>query len=149
MTRNRIIAVVTPVVLGAVFIAGYWPEHQRRVALEQELTAVRSQLNESEARLRMVSLLGQLLNLTEAVTALNYSEAQQLSSTFFDDVRVEAARTQNADFRTTLDAILQNRDAVTSALARGDSRVADSFRKSQVQLRAALGYPTRPPANER
>jgi hypothetical protein len=147
LTRSRLIALLTLVLIGAVFIAGYWPEHRRRVAVEQELSTVRPQLNDSAARLRIADLLGQTLHLIEVVTALNYSEAQQLSTKFFDDVRTESGRTPHPDFKTTLEGILQNRDGVTSALARGDSTVADVLRKMQLQLRQMLGYPTRAPAS--
>jgi hypothetical protein len=94
---------------------------------------------------RVGQLLGDLLNITEAVAALNYGQAQQLSSRFFDGVGAEAARTPAGALRTALEAVLQNRDQVTSALARGDQAVMEPLRRSQIRLREALGYPVSRP----
>ena len=105
------------------------------------MTALRSQLADAEARVRMGQLLGDLLNLTEAVAALNYGQAQQLSSRFFDSVAAELARTPVGAFKTTLEAVLPSRDRVTAALARGDQAAIEPLRKSELTLRQALGYP--------
>lgn len=144
MTRKKLVLIVTVTVIaiGAVaYAAGYWPEHQRRVALEREVDAFQQRLAESDARVRLAGLLGQLLHVTEEVAGMNYGQAQILSSRFFDDVRAESDRAADAGVRTVLQSILQNRDAVTSALARADATVLDTLRHAQTQLRAALGYP--------
>ena len=140
MSRTRVIASLVILVVGAAFLAGYWPEHQRRVASEGQAATLGAQLAEAEARVRMARLLGEVLRVTEAVTALNYGQARELSSTFFDGVRAEAARTPVPSFKTALEGILQRRDGVTAALSRGDQEAADLLRTTQMQLREALGY---------
>jgi hypothetical protein len=144
MRMRRVIAGVV-LLVGAAYLAGYWPQYQRRAALDGEIATLRDQLADSEARVRMARLLGELLNVTEAVTALNYGQAQALSSQFFDEVRTEAARTHVTGFRAALESILQTRDGVTAALARADQGAVESLRKSQMQLREVLGYGTAAP----
>ena len=141
MSARRVVAAVVILLIGLAYVAGYLPEHRRRAALDADLIALRGQLADAEARVRMSQLLGDLLNLTEAVTALNYGQAQQLSSRFFDGVGAEAARTPGVAFKRALEAVLQNRDQVTSALARGDRAAMEPLRRSEIQLREALGYP--------
>ncbi len=145
MNLKRVIAAVVVLLIGLAYIGGYWPEHRQRVALEADVAALREQLAESEARVRMGRLLGEVLNIREAVVTLNYGQAQELSSRFFDSVRAEASTTPVAAFTAAFEAVLQTRDQVTAALARGDQATGDSLRRSEVQLREALGYPiTRP-----
>jgi hypothetical protein len=143
MTFKRVLigaAVVLIVILGA-YLAGYWPERARRIALETEVTTLRGQLNEAEARVRMAQLLGELVNIVEATSAQNYGQAQGLASKFFDGARAEAARTPVPSFKAALERILQNRDQVTAALTRADPAVMEILRNAQLQLRTALGYP--------
>ena len=148
MSARRVVAAVVIVLIGLAYLGGYWPEHRRRSALEAENDALRSQLANAESRVRVGQLLGDLLSLTDAVTALNYGQAQQLSSTFFDSVGAEAARTPVGALRTTLEAVLQNRDQVTSALARGDQAVMEPLRRTQIQLREALDIQSLAPGDE-
>ncbi len=144
--KRFLVAVVALLVLAA-FVAGYWPEHQQRVAFEAEVVTLRAQLAENEALVRAGRLFGQLLTVTDAVTAMNYGQAQARVTTFFDEVRAESARTPVEGLRTTLEAMLRRRDAVTSALARAEPAVVDTLRELQSQLRKALGY-SLPPVEE-
>ena len=141
MRAKGVIAGVVVLVIGLAYVAGYWPEHRQRVALEADAAVLRERLADSEARVRMGRLLGELLNIREAVGSLNYGNAQQLSSTFFDSVRAEASITPVAAFKTALEAVLQARDQVTAALARGDQAALEPLRRSELQLREVLGYP--------
>ena len=145
MTAKSVIAGSVVVLIGLAYVGGYWPEHRQREALEAEIATLREQLAESEARVRMGRLLGEVLIIREAVATLNYGQAQELSSRFFDRVRAEASATPVAAFKAALEAVLETRDQVTAALARGDQTVGESLRRSESQLREALGYPiTRP-----
>ncbi|MGH9148082.1 MAG: hypothetical protein ACRD1Q_15330 [Vicinamibacterales bacterium] len=138
-------AVLLIVILGA-YVLGYWPERAKRMALESEVAALRGQLNDAEARVRMARLLGELVNVLEATSALNYGQAQGLASKFFDAARAEATTTPVPSFKTTLEGILQNRDQVTAALTRADPAVTEILRSAQLQLRTALGYPVPQPS---
>jgi hypothetical protein len=148
MTARRFLisTAVVILVIGAAYVMGYWPERARRVALEGEVTALREQLNDAGARVRMGRLLGDLLNVIEAASALNYGQAQGLSSKFYDAARVEADRTHVPAFKMALEGILQSRDGVTAALTRGDSAAVETLRSAERQLREALGYPVSPPS---
>jgi len=146
MRAKRVIVGMVVLVVGLAYVAGYWPEHRRRVALEVDAESLRERLADSEARVRVGRLLGEALNIREAVGSLNYGNAQQLSSTFFDGVRAEASITPVAPFKTALDAVLQARDEVTAALARGDQAALEPLRRSELQLREVLGYPISGPS---
>ena len=141
MNRQRVVSDQVIAAIVAAYVAGYWPEHRRRTALDSDVIALSARLADAEARVRVGQLLGDLLDVTETVAALNYGQAQQLSSKFFDSVGAEAARTPAGTLKSTLEAVLQNRDQVTSALARGDQQALEPLRRSQIQLRMALGYP--------
>ncbi|HEY7447410.1 MAG TPA: hypothetical protein VH702_04630 [Vicinamibacterales bacterium] len=144
--RFLISTAVIILVVGAVYLMGYWPERAKRIALEGEVATLRGQLDEAGARVRMGRLLGDLLVVIEATSALNYGQAQGLSSKFFDGARLEADRTPVASFKTTLEGILKNRDGVTAALTRGDAAALETLRSSERQLREALSYPVSPPS---
>lgn len=137
---KRFLVGVVIVLIAAAYLGGYWPEHQRRASLESEIPALRAQVDELDAQVRLGKLLGRLLLLTEAVQAMNYGQAQTLSSDFFDAVAAEASRTSVSSMRTTLEGILSARDGLTSALARGDQNAIEPLRRLQFQLREALGY---------
>ena len=83
---KRYLAIAFIVLAGAVglaglaFLAGYWPEHQQRQALEAQVSNLQVQLGDAQARVRLGGLLGQLLAAEDAVSAQNYGEAQALSS---------------------------------------------------------------------
>ncbi len=142
MARTRTWLLAAVVALGAAFLAGYWPQARQRRAVERELAALNDRVADAEARERLGRLLGDLLYLTETVAAMNYGEAQPLSTRFFDDVSAEAARTSAPDFKAALEEVARQRDSVTAALARGDPAALESLRAAQLALRAALGYPT-------
>ncbi len=143
---KRFLTSAVLVIIAAAYLVGYWPEYQRRLAVENEVSALRFQISEAEGRVRTARLLGELLNVIDAVASMNYGQAQTLLSTFFDKVRAEATRSPVAELQVALEAVLRNRDVVTSALARGDQGVPETLRKMQAQLREALGYPVPPGA---
>lgn len=141
MSRQRLFMGGGLVLLLAAYTAGYWPERQRRVVLEQDVAVLRPQLAEAAARLRTARLLGDLLNLRDATAAMNYGQAQTLSSRLFDGVRDEAGRSPLPEVRAALNVIRQDRDVITAALARGDGAALEQVRAIEVRLRQALGYP--------
>jgi hypothetical protein len=144
--RFLISTAVVIVVVAAAYLMGYWPERAKRVALEGEVATLRGQLDEAGARVRMGRLLGDLLVVIEATSALNYGQAQGLSSKFFDTARLEADRTPVPSFKMALEGILQTRDGVTAALTRGDAAAMETLRGAERQLRRALDYPVSAPS---
>jgi hypothetical protein len=146
LRRSLIATTVVLIVIVAAYVLGYWPERARRMALEAEVVSLREQLIDANARVRMARLLGELVNVIETASALNYGQAQGLASKFFDQARTEATSTPVPSFKMALEGILQNRDRVTAALTRGDPVVVEILRNAQLQLRAALGYPVPQPS---
>jgi hypothetical protein len=138
---KRVIAVVGLVSLLVAFMAGFWPQRRQVVRLETEVSTLRERVTNLEVRNRAAALLGDLLNLMDAVARKDYGQAQQLSSAFFDRVRAEAAST-DPSLAPGLSSVLGERDMVTSALARGDATVAEALRQIELRLRQLLGYPT-------
>lgn len=150
--RARPVAVVA--LIGGAFLAGYLPERRVRVAAEQQSEALQQRLAAAETRLRIGRLLGDALTLSEVAMRRNYGQAQELSSAFFDRVRVEATETGDEAFRRVLTDILARRDAVTIALTKAEPAVVDVLHAIELALRRALGYllppdqdPTGPPAS--
>jgi hypothetical protein len=117
--------------IGGAFALGWWPEHQRRLALEQELNQDRARFAASESGVRVCQLQDRLLSLLDLIDAKDYSAAQSASSAFFDGVRAE---TMNPTHRPEFDKILAQRDEVTVALARSDPTVGDTLRAMRAPL---------------
>jgi hypothetical protein len=138
---KRYFALLVTVLAGLAYLVGYWPEHQRRQALEEQVTNLQVELAEAQARVRLGGLLGQLLAAEDAVAAQNYGQAQALSSRFFDAVRVENTRTGAERFRDPLEKVVRLRDAVTASLTRGDPQALTLLRDGETLVRNALGFP--------
>lgn len=141
MGSKSIMALVAVVLLGVAFLVGYIPERRQRAAAETELDGVRGRLVVAEDRVRTSQLLGRILMVREVTARQDYGQAQELSSAFFDAVRAEASRTQDAELRGALNEALARRDAVTAALAKADPGVIGILHSIEVRLRQALGYP--------
>lgn len=139
MKRN--VAIFVIVLAGVAFLAGYWPERQRRLALEAQLTSMRVELEGAQTRVRLGGLLGQLLAAEDMVSAQNYGEAQALSSKLFDAVRAEATRTAAGSSKNALEKVVLMRDTVTASLTRGDPQALTQLREAESLVRSALGFP--------
>jgi hypothetical protein len=141
MVLKRIALALGIVLLGAAFLAGYWPEHRRNQALEASLATLGQELTAARAELGVARLLGELLNVTQLVSQQDFGQAQAMCSRFFDGVRAEAAANPDTRFRDALAAILQLRDSVTAGLTRADPTTIVTLSEIQQRLRAALRYP--------
>jgi type II secretory pathway pseudopilin PulG len=138
---KRYFATLVIVLAGLAYLVGYWPEHQRRQALEGQVTSLRAELAEAQARVRLGGLLGQLLAAEDAVSAQNYGQAQALSSKFFDAVRAEATRPAAGSFNDALEKVVRMRDPVTASLTRGDPQALTLLGDAETLVRNALGFP--------
>ena len=139
--KTRILLVVSTVILLLAFLAGYWPEHRQRASVETENEVLRTRTTSLEERVRVSAIHLQLLDVIDAVAAMNYGEAQRFASSFFDHVRTEIGRTENPRYRSALDLVLERRDAITAALAKGDASIIDALRESERELRRILADP--------
>lgn len=145
MNLKRVLFIVVVVLIAGAYAAGYWPEHARSTQAEAQVAALQAKLDAADARVRVGEVLGHLLRLSDAVDARNYGEATTLSSTYFDRVRTEASRPHADDVKRVLEGIQQNRDQVTTALARSEPSIP-VLREQELALRRALGYPVPAPA---
>src|SRR5688572_24995742 len=75
MSRKRIVAIVAVLLLGAAFLAGYVPEHQRRAANDMEIQRLRNSLVAAEDRVRTSELLGRTLMVREVTARQDYGHA--------------------------------------------------------------------------
>lgn len=140
MSKNTLIA-VCGIAAVALYLAGYLPERARRVQAEATLTALRADVDALESRSRVGLLLGQALMLEDLTAQSDYGQAQAQSSRFFDAVRDEAQRSQDAERRGVLMTVLGQRDSVTAALAKSDPAVVAVLTAVERRMRAALDYP--------
>jgi hypothetical protein len=146
MRARSIAAVAAVVVLVLTYLAGYWPESRARTSAEELVRVLEQRLASAQAHVRTGELLGQTLTLKEVAAQRNYGQAQELSSTFFDAVRTEAARITETDLRTALNDVLVRRDAVTAALARSDPAVTEILHDIELRFRRALKFALPPAA---
>ena len=131
--------------LAAAYVAGYWPQHRKFREAQDNSNAVSARLTDAESRLRLCKLQNDLIALVRKTAEKNYGEAQAFSTKFFDQVLAEARQTENQKWKSSLESILQSRDAVTAALAKGDSSARDlllPLEKTLHELVEASAVPT-------
>lgn len=144
MQKGFVVAIIGLVAVVAAYFAGYLPEHEARAQAEAQVQALEAKVSAAQARVRTGELLGQALTLREMALRQDYGQALELSSSFFDAVRGEAASSPDPALRDGLSEVLAKRDAVTAALAKGDLAVLETLHGIEIRLRRALGYATRP-----
>ena len=137
---------VVVVLIGAAYVAGFWPQRERISVLQAENVTLQQRAEAAEARVRAGAVLGELLTLKEVAQDMNYGQARNMSSPFFEHVRAEAGRTTDPGVKQALEAILAARDPVTVAITQGDAAALAHLREFERRLRQALGYPPPPAA---
>ena len=142
MTRKAlvVIGVIVLVVIGA-FLAGYWPEHRRGTSLQTDNDSLRARVLMLDSRARLSMIHTKALDAIDAVAAMNYGHAQGLTSSLFDDIRVELSRTTEPQYREALQDGLDRRDAITAALATGDAAALEPLRELEKRIRQVLSSP--------
>jgi hypothetical protein len=135
---KKFVFIVALILLAAVFLAGYWPQHKQLLAAQQSSAQAQQQLTNVQAVARVCRLQNDLLSLLGQTENQNYGEARNLSNVFFDDVRREADRPQNAAFKADLESILGQRDSVTAGLARTDSSTVTTLRQIMAQMQQLM-----------
>ena len=125
----------------AAFLVGYWPEHRRGASLQTDNDALRARVVTLENRARLSMIHTKALDAIDAVAAMNYGHAQGLSSSLFDDIRVELSRTTEPQYREALQEGLNRRDAITAALATGDASALEPLRELEKRIRQVLSTP--------
>jgi hypothetical protein len=130
MNRKTILIVGGALVLAA-FLLGFVPQYLKTRDVDNQLGAVRQQLN-SEREKSQMEALGLLCGYIYLETNLkNYGLASQHSTQFFDRVRVMTGQQSDSNWQAFLQAALAKRDLITGGLAKGDpatlSEVQDLF----------------------
>lgn len=117
---KRVIFAVVVVLIVVAYFAGYWPERTKLQDAERRLAHQSSQLASAQQVVRLCRLQNQVLILVQEAGSQNYGDAMTLSTRFFDGVRDELDRAKQSALKSSLQSILAQRDAVTSALAKGE-----------------------------
>ena len=125
---NKIIVVV--VLLIVAFAAGFLPQYAKGKRLERELGEARQE--NSLAHLRDLAGLAYL-----QASQKDYGLAGGTSTRFFDRTLEVANRTPNPSARKPLEDLLNRRDQITGALARGDPEVLSDLQGLWVKTRQA------------
>jgi hypothetical protein len=136
MRKALVIGVV--LLAAAAYLIGFVPQRNRRIILEEEVASLKSRLEDAEARGRLCALYVRTQGLVQLVAQKNYGQAQQLSSGLFNDVRAEASRSQEPEFKKALLGVLEMRDTVTAGLTQGDAGTLDHLHRAAGLLQAAL-----------
>ena len=135
---KAMLTLIAVALIAAAYIAGYWPEHRRLVTANGELQSLRGQLREAEAHVRFCRLQNRLLHLIEKTAERNYGEGQELSTDFFDQVRLEMPRSTQPQLQSALESTLRMRDPVTAGLTKGDPTTLDLLQQVMKQFRQAV-----------
>lgn len=106
--------------IGAAYLVGFWPQHQRAQQAQRQLENVTVQLDRAQSELRLYGLQHGLLALIAKTSAKDYGAASVLSTEFFNGIRAEQASQTAPQVKTALASILSQRDTVTADLAKGD-----------------------------
>ena len=117
---KRAVIITGVILIGVAYVLGFWPQYQKVQMTRQQLEQANGELAGSQARNGLYRLQHELLAVIRQSNQKNYGQASALSTKFFDSVRDELPRQSDPKVKTALQSILQQRDAVTSALAKGD-----------------------------
>ena len=74
------------------------------------------------------------MDILDQVQSQNYGTGQQIAGQFFNDLHNQIDDPAYASYRQNLQAILDRRDAVISALAKADGSIAGPLRQDLAQI---------------
>lgn len=135
---NKVLVIVIIVLLGVAYVGGYWPQHQQLRVAQQSQAQSQQQLASVQAVARICRLENALLALIGQTENQNYGNARGLSQAFFDSLRGEADRDQNAPYKADLENMLGQRDAITAGLAKADPATAAALRQILAQMQQLM-----------
>ncbi len=117
---KRAAIIIGIVLIGIAYLLGFWPEYQKVQRTQNQLKVVATELSNTEAQTGLYRLQHQLLAVVRETNQKNYGQASNSATKFFDSVRDELPRQADPKVKKTLQSMLQQRDAVIAALAKGD-----------------------------
>lgn len=130
---KKIGALILLLAVAGAYLLGWWPEHQRRTDLAQQVESMQARIAAADTHLRLCALQDRLLAVLDLLDAQNFGAAQSAASEFFDAVRAE---TRHADHDPVLDDMLAQRDPVTIALTHSDPAGLSALRAMRGPLQA-------------
>ncbi len=139
--RSKAILIIAAVALVAAFLLGFVPQYMRANRLENELQAARAEAGRCSTQLRFSRAAQAAALMHLEVARKNFGNAGGHASSFFNQVRALLNDTSDPGARGPLQRMLEYRDSVTAALARGDAAAEQQVRElveiSHVQLQGA------------
>lgn len=130
--KNKVI--IAGAVLLVVFLAAFVPPYSNGKRLEAELRQARDGSVSADLR----DLVG--LAYVQA-NQKNYGIAAATSARFFNRVREVSNQTTDANAKKALEELLNSRDRITAALAKGDPAVMADLGELFSKTRKATGAP--------
>lgn len=113
--------------LVAAFAGGYLPQYLKNRGLESSLAEARQQL-------RVAALDRELGMILVEVEQINFGNAKDRSTRFFDEARNMASEERDPALQQRLTAILKQRDEITSDLTAANPETAAKLRKMYKEL---------------
>ena len=117
---KRALTVIVIVLIAVAYGLGFWPQYQKAQKAQSDLKTVSAEMGVLQGQVRLCRLQDSLLALVKSTTEKNYGDAGAISTGFFTAVGDEVSRQTDPQVKAGLTSILQQRDAVTAALAKGD-----------------------------
>jgi hypothetical protein len=108
------------VLIGIAYLFGFWPQYQKAQESRRQLAQMNIEFTGLQAKVRLYQLQNSLIAVVRQTNQKNYGQASTLSTKFFDDARAEVERQSDSKIKAALESVLQQRDAITAALAKGD-----------------------------
>jgi hypothetical protein len=132
---KKALLILFVVLLIAVYLAGYWPQHAAIQQLNASVSQLQEQLNGAQAATRICHIENEMLTLIDQTQAQNYGEAQTTAGQVFNDLRAEKDRAPNVPYAQALQTIVNRRDSIIAGLARADASTLAPVRQSLNELR--------------
>ncbi len=126
------------ILLLLAFVAGYWPQHKKVVEAQKASVWFDTRTWQLESSLRLYRLQSQLITLVQETEKKNYANAAELSTKFFNTLNSDVPLAASPDPRASLQTILNQRDAVTATLAKGDPAALDLLKQMLATLSQSI-----------
>lgn len=136
------------ILIGAAYVLGFWPQYQKRKSSQRQLELANVQVANLQSRIQLYQLQHDLLGVIRQTEQKNYGQASALSTKFFDAIRIDLPRQTQPKVKTALQSILQQRDAVTSALAKADPSALGLLQPLENKMFQVLSEPAGPGSAE-
>ncbi len=117
---KRVLTVIVIVLIAVAYGLGFWPQYQKAQKAQSDLKTISAEMGVLQGQIGLCRLQDFLLALVKSTTEKNYGDASVISTGFFTAVGDEIPHQTDPQVKAGLASILQQRDAVTAALAKGD-----------------------------